>query len=958
MTQQSPPRQKIDLHRSRLGSSAIPQVVVPSSSYGSHQSSASVVGGTSSAVINSVPVSQATNLGMDCKSPPSISGIKSTSRSFHGHHRRQSIARLLPDISKLRLLSWLVEASSELINCDIVIMDAVYAKMNRSRESSFLFLGHNGGNSNVITSLNKFNQTGLRPIQVRNQNQRFSLTNQSLVPPRRGVTAGSLRSSIVSKNNRNHHSLPPSTSGFNDALTSSNFSANRHSIIAENSSRHLDQSSSASLVNTNLISQLRSSSLTATDCDQQTMSLPPCIQAGNIHNNNNDTTINSNDFSDAGDLRANQHPQQPSTTSSDDEAEEDDDQSSTTSSSGINGGTSISLSSSASTASSIDSAAGDSNAYETTIPQQQPTPATTSSAELLSEKVRRSLVEHNYLQTLLVNVIRQYDRQRVSLDHRCGQSTHEASSGQQHQTPKEPIDLAEIAELLDDACMCLCHSQHTNEINSNEPTVSSRSSSLPTCHAAPVDSHVAPTQDQHQQPRKQQLTPSMAPIQVPARKLRHSKKATRAKDGQKQPSSRLDFMSQMSDRLCENCFEVHYWLHGCNFDLSRPIPGKSQASQSPSLNLTSTNPSELMRQQQQHDQDINASILTRNATFIRLVQQRVSSTIRESLNLIELIRKEIKCPESIKQKQLMQCFSASIQLLSSVGNYVVSAQDIPTFIPDLGQQQRASANIFRLPQSDFDDSFSLASLGAAHRSIESDYHLAQAPEVPIRRRFQQQHQNLISVRTTGNVSQSNLKADIRSTNRDVQRLQATDQFAAASDLSSSGNSSSSNSSASSSIARGDIQQSSLARLNLNRPMRSTTIPNDAKSKPSSLNMTFGTKYASLTAKPSHQINYRTDLDTDLVSKSEDSKIRFWQSPKFNFIKKLLRVKEHRLLRQQSKDRRIYNNKVQNKFRLVMMDLSHFTRSQQLLTTENGLNSMLTSMRHVLEFGLFLTVKLY
>lgn len=61
-----------------------------------------------------------------------------------GHQRRPSVARLLPDISKLRLLSWLVEASSELINCDIAIMDGVYAKLNRSQESLLFWTSSSG----------------------------------------------------------------------------------------------------------------------------------------------------------------------------------------------------------------------------------------------------------------------------------------------------------------------------------------------------------------------------------------------------------------------------------------------------------------------------------------------------------------------------------------------------------------------------------------------------------------------------------------------------------------------------------------------------------------------------------------------------------------------------------------------------------------------------------------------
>lgn len=964
----------------------------------------------------------------------SSNSVVTNAHGFRGHHRRQSVARLLPDISKLRLMSWLVEASSELINCDIVIMDAVYAKLNKSRESSFLFWNHSNNNNNnnhnnnhhhhkynnCISTTNKSELTtygsSSKPIHMKPQGQRYSLaTNQmSMLPKRRTSNVNSICSQS-SSSSRNHHSLPPSITSYKDAIISmSPKEGSRNSITSTaastsnempsittivSNSKQLDnnnQSTSSSLNQQNhLINQLCSSSLSATINENQLQQQKTTSDSYSVSSGQATTTTNNNNNKDTCDSNSKQtQQQQPQAISSDDDAEEEDDRSSTTSSSGINGGTSMSLSSTASTASSTSESNGNADVVESTSTsnsrnqqnyyrlhanQIQPSnditlaTSTANSAELLSEKVRRSLMEHNYLQTLLVNVIRQYDQQRMlqtqQRQPQTSSSSYDHANSSQYRSSSKPIDLAELAELLNDACMCICHSNSiqneiattttTNDLNSNDFMLASGSSSLTAeFSAAPANSTASSiNQDQQQTSRKQVSTS----IQAPVRKLRRFRKqptgASNLDTGQKQLATKQDFVNQMSDRLCENCFEVHYWLHGCSLEsmITNQTSRKSQAHDA-SSGLTSGNNISATSTLGSSDQtqELDGLIQKRNATFIRLVQQRVSSTIRESLNLIELIRKEIKCPESIKQKQLMHCFSASIQLLSSVGNYVVSAQDIPTFIPDLGQKH--TTKIYRLPPFDFDESTLITCHpSSSYHYLESDYHLAQAPEVPIRRKYQQQklqHKNLLAIRD----GDQGAKSDQRLTGGNVLRSKTADQLVQ-SDPSSSGNSSS-NSSASSSIARGDVQQSSLTRLNMAKAGRSTTVPYEAKSKISGLDMSFGARYSSLSVNPSNRFTNSRAHNDELMTDLEESNRKFWQSPKFNFIKKLLRVKEQRLLRQQSKDRRIYNNKVQNKFRLVMMDLSHFTKSQQLLTTENGLNSMLTSMRHVLEFGLFLTVKLY
>ena len=188
-------------------------------------------------------------------------------------------------------------------------------------------------------------------------------------------------------------------------------------------------------------------------------------------------------------------------------------------------------------------------------------------------------------------------------------------------------------------------------------------------------------------------------------------------------------------------------------------------------------------------------------------------------------------------------------------------------------------------------------------------------------------------------------------------------------LESSSGASSNNSSASSSIARGAVQLSSLTRAHTssailtkdeNKQLQRHKQPNhhDLSSAMSETYETTSSLNRHIPLPTHHDHRPTVEEDEDFLAFQSSRSPKFWHSSKFNFIKKLLQVKQQRLLRQQSKDRRIYNNKVQNKFRLVMMDLTHFNKSQQLLTTENGVNSLLTSMRNVLEFGLYLTVKLY
>lgn len=775
--------------------------------------------------------------------------------NYRGHQRRQSVARLLPDISKLRLLSWLVEASSELINCDIAIMDGVYAKLNRSRES-LLFWSHGTQNQQRPPA------PTVQPVA-----NRLVINQQQQQQKRSQLKHKQQHRQAEYKAARNHHSLP-----------------------------------------------IACSSAVAANQDATSLASMPHGSAGSCDNNNTDATNEHDLICD-----------------SNHDASDDDDSSSaasSTTSSGIHGG-GTSLSSNASDSSSSSSSCTSSNLVDehqaaassslgptVNNKQQQPPTIIMSSAEQLSEKIRRTVMQHNYLQSLLVNVIRQHDRQRdlmnqqrkrqMSLDQFNLSKFHQ----QQHQLHQR-IDLADIADSLDDGCLCSCHSQ-PRESERLAGAVTPIGTSQTGCKSStlPANSSI------HRASTSSIVSSPLNVIEAPARKARRTKKN---RNGE---LNREDLINLLGDKLCENCFETHYWLHDCALELMQP-PASSNGNQSSS--------------------DSNAIIARRNATFIKLVQQEVRSTLSKSIELIDLIRKEIKLPESIKQKQLMRCFSTSIQLLTSVGNYVVPAQDISSFIPEVGQSQ---TTLFSLPSSDFDHllfypmtttssnnhhhpaaQVTGLAMSVQQSSTSSNYHLAAAPDIPIRRRANPRS------RTT---SQTN---PVSLSNQPVSRPLAEMQHQLVSDKpvpDSSSGASSNNSSASSSIARGTVQQSSLTRAQ--------------------------TSDAILDGKTSHDLSFEAIANLSrhgiLFQNDAADRPKFWQSSKFNFIKKLLHVKQERLARQQSKDRRIYNNKVQNKYRLVMMDLTHFNKSQTLLTTENGVNSLLTSMRNVLEFGLYLTLKLY
>lgn len=503
---------------------------------------------------------------------------------------------------------------------------------------------------------------------------------------------------------------------------------------------------------------------------------------------------------------------------------------------------------------------------------------------------------------------------------------------------------------------------------------------------------------------------------------------------QQAAKNRQEALSLLADKLCENCFETHYWLHGCGsldlmsrdqMSLSAPDP----ESTTPSSAVTSTGFDRIDDNYSRRDatdaddgstgceqqlEQNNAIIAKRNATFIKLVQQETRSTISKSIELIDLIRKEIKSPESIKHKQLMRCFSSSIQLLTSVGNYVVPSQDISAIIPEASLQQQTQ--LFSLPSSDFDHllmngNYSFGNLNSLQlqqqqhqQHQQSNYHLAPVPEIPIRRQINLLHPRFLSNGNNGSYQSSSVggggggaksqatslsliherssdtpttttattssnknnrttitkdsnqvmsSSDNNNCQSSIQQQQqaVVKKGGAGAGAESSSGASSNNSSASSSIARGTVQQSSLTRAHTS----SAILVGANHQKQQRLNIINKTTSHDLSLEQFANLSRHHQTEDDLILPSRP---KFWQSSKFNFIKKLLHVKQQRLLRQQSKDRRIYNNKVQNKFRLVMMDLTHFNKSQQLLTTENGVNSLLTSMRNVLEFGLYLTLKLY
>lgn len=875
---------------------------------------------------------------------PQIGQAKSDNVHFRGHQRRQSVARLLPDISKLRLLSWLIEASSELINCDIAIMDGVYAKLNRSQES-LLFWNHSAGGGHLFASSNQQQTVAGISGSTTSSSQQQQL--QQPAPPSVQPVANKLvisqRSKLrqkqlkqESKQNqqqqhqakgRNHHSLP---------LT--NYDASSLAAVSLSASLGPANRSQRTTTDSSSLMLMFGSSTSGAQQQQQTTET-----AGELCDD-----VNAEELCDSN--------------QSDDDDDNSSATSSSTSSSGIHG---TSLSSAASSASSSCSAsdlgqtatpgarlAPTSADQEQQTPMMKQQPTHVSSAEQLSEKIRRTVMEHNYLQSLLVNIIRQHDRQRDLLNRQrrrliaVNQVNVQQQHLQQHRFQQQQrIDLTEIADALDDGCLCSCHSQRdrcqiapvdecsiADEGGNSSPKPTVRSSTLPA--------------DCNKQQQQQQQV-------APARKVRRLKKLRGNNNNNNSHSNGLnreDIIQLLADKLCENCFDTHYWLHGCSIDLMQPTAKNANSTSSSPINSATASSSSSSSQS-----DISGIIAKRNATFIRLVQQEVRSTISKSIELIDLIRKEIKLPESIKQKQLMRCFSTSIQLLTSVGNYVVPAQDISTFIPEVGQQQ---TTLFCLPSSDFDHLLLYPSSinnnnnnnnPHLHNNNQQqlNYHLASVPDIPIRRRARQN--NFLSQsgglnsdggslpipnRGGGITKAANSNSAEQLLSLNLQRLKTSDNSTMASVDSSSGNSSN-NSSASSSIARGTVQQSSLTRAQ--------------------------TSSAILDGKASHDLSFETIANLSRQQTEDDmmfqSRPRFWQSSKFNFIKKLLHVKQQRLLRQQSKDRRIYNNKVQNKFRLVIMDLTHFNKSQQLLTTENGVNSLLTSMRNVLEFGLYLTLKL-
>lgn len=940
---------------------------------------------------------------------------------FKTHQRRQSVARLLPDISKLRLLSWLVEASSELIQCDVAIMDGVYAKLNKSQESLlFWTTSHHHQHNN--------NQHQNQP-QTTSQ-QHMSLPSQILFKPQQQqpstTTTGNnkqnnrhgkqqpalplalpvVSSNLAAKMKHQHQKLQRATKGQSSGTRShhslpiTNYDSS--SLAAVSISPSLDIRSSIRTTNSgnntagldHLVAVCSTSVATTDPPKAKASTMPASIEqtTSNLATNNKDN--NNEPFCDSN------------------QSDDDDNSSaaSSTTSSGIHGGGTSFSSASSSTSSSSTGANSSSSASSTTSDlignrnnnQQQTIDSNVrpaNSAELLSEKIRRTVMEHNYLQNLLVNVIRQHDRQRDIINQqRRRQMSFDQQNHLQLQRQRlcqQRIDLIDIAEALDDGCLCMCHSQPRDSItstveSSGELNSSSNSQLLDDPNATMItttnnsNSNKASTLPASGNGSNSKLLSSNQPS-VPSRKVRRLKKlkGSNNNNNNKNQFNRQDFINQLADKLCENCFETHYWLRGSpQIELMQKtkldLATTSSSSVSPSLSSkqhlsTSLGSSNTLAQQaliQNQEQSLNNIIVKRNATFIKLVQQEVRSTISKSIELIDLIRKEIKSPESIKQKHLMKCFSSSIQLLTSVGNYVVPAQDISSFIPEVGQQQ---TTLFRLPPSDFDHLLhyptppSPLQVSHQHQSASrknsgnnnnsnSQYHLASAPDIPIRRRFNQlqiklQQQNKLLSDSNGSLPTTiHQDEDINGTpdsntqflSLNLQRLRTSDTLTSVID--SSSGASSNNSSASSSIARGGVQQSSLTRA-----QTSSAILDGKTSHDLSLEA-----IADLAAAAGTGRQHVDDEDPMFFQ----SRPKFWQSSKFNFIKKLLHVKQQRLLRQQSKDRRIYNNKVQNKFRLVMMDLTHFNKSQQLLTTENGVNSLLTSMRNVLEFGLYLTLKLY
>lgn len=931
-----------------------------------------------------------------------------------GHQRRQSVARLLPDISKLRLLSWLVEASSKLIDCDIAIMDGVYAKLNRSQESLLFW-------------------TGSRPALV-----------GPPAPPRSQPVANPL---VISQHlkqlqvgrspalGRNHHSLPITNydaSSLAASLPQPEAGRPAKSLLARQAQLSAGRSASLPSGNPDQAEPARSSpSQNCSDCEDD-------IHAGAEENDDANSSASSGSDS----------------------------------SSGIHGEES-SLSSSASTGSSVGEPSSLSgNRYSSAgraQPQQQHQEPGKSSAEQLSEKIRRCVLEHNHLQSLLVNIIRQHDKQRDQQRQRDQKisalgNSHLAAGGQSLR-----VDLADIAESLDHGCSCSCHIQR-------------RASSLDVDTSLPLETKLGPEEKSSTLPRPRSVDNSSNKAKLASlvrQQLKQQQKYLRNstnKPGEGRQSeglrsistsNRKEMINLLADKLCENCFETHYWLHGCfesqdeSHKLLKASGGllsstatqlaSAYGSTSTLADQTGNNTDSNVNQTGVNAKsalsyyELNAIIAKRNATFIKLVQQEVRSTISKAIDLIDLIRREIKSPEYIKQKQLMKCFSSSIQLLTSVSNYVVPSQDISSFIPDdmIDQQQ---ASLFKLPSYDFDhllSGYQDNNSGQIHniqsRQQSAAYHLAPAPDIPIRRRVNHLRSavgsslaqaascndsivssmsstpSLVSTNTTTTTQSDsgsnlveqkplNLEQSISSRDRRRQRLGSNEPSttdakalpdttsrtqnsrlscsstpAAIAEIqanaieSSSSGASSNNSSASSSIARGAVQQSSLTRSNgspgivgQNSSLNNALIAPISNSKANLLSNSSGG--AGSDKAPNSRRHDLASLDA-IVSLSnvrrqteEDplfqSRPKFWQSSKFNFIKKLLHVKQQRLLRQQSKDRRIYNNKVQSKFRLVMMDLTHFNKSQQLLTTENGVNSLLTSMRNVLEFGLYLTLKLY
>jgi hypothetical protein len=1122
---------------------------------------------------------------------------------YRGHQRRQSVARLLPDISKLRLLSWLVEASNELINCDIAIMDGVYAKLNRSRESLLFWqqsqreqraAGAGGGSSSSRappppppsvqpvankTVISKRQKHQLLAAESANNNCRDSISqtrhcpatapaqhhNKFLNQKAREAADKVGPAAAAAAGRRSHHSLPLTdydssslaalsmrsslSASANRASAANDTDSIRGSICSQSNSVAQSSASDSIAASTMLMMQQNVQHRKQQQQLQQQQARQPFAMrhaGGQPTGARNNCSLPSrlsaeglHPAAPVAELAATRDYCDDSNQSDDDDDDEDDDNSSaasSTSSSGIHGASSSSSSGSSSSASSASSSLDSSCSFDrltagpvltgvgratgaggeqtgTSSASAASANATTtagSSAEQLSERIRRAVMEHNYLQNLLVNVIRQHDRQRERHEQELLALRQPASldayarpgfgGGGFDEMPR--IDLASIADALDDGCQCSCH--HSRPRFATQ-SAGAECTPLPTKKAS---STTTANNRASTLPTSSSLSLFQPANLVPSRKNRRKKHSE---------PSREDLIQRLADKLCENCFETHYWLHSC-LAIESPV-GQAAAATTLANDLNAVSgggvpvaPSETTHDHHLHrptsvtggaggqlvgssspsasspakaaalSSELDSIVALRNATFIKLVQQQVRATISNSIELIDLIRREIKSPESIKQKQLMRCFSASIKLLSSVASYVVPTQDISTFIStDMvsaganigrinnnkfghansgaasvdGQQQAAS--LFSLPPSDFDhlvlyhhghqhpaaglsDSFlanhshhrvfQAAANQAAHHQQQqqqsNNYHLAQAPEIPIRRRHnplqptqqqqqqeQRQRRSLDESCNQGHAQQHprvhllssnersgsggsqfrSLPPDVltdSSTNTDIDNKTGADgnHFERAGSLQSapilgsistgigavkeltatnanpngvvdsSSGASSNNSSASSSIARGQVQQSSLKAQTTNP----SAILDGKLASHELVSSNFGPIVNDTTQRHHHQQQHGRpgpltfgNNDLDLF---QSGRAKFWQSPKFNFIKKLLQVKQQRLLRQQSKDRRIYNNKVANKFRLVMMDLIHFNKSQQLLATENGVNSLLTSMRNVLEFGLYLTVKLY